>query len=270
MTNGLKDIFKSVPGVSSDVIDQFITILELPNDKFDTVYPYFKNEISKIYEGEDFQQQLLKQMKLNPDFDIEEEKAGIQTFLSEIKKDESLSNNKKEMLTLMFENTMNVFEQLAVSLRQMVKVKITKLNSDAVLPIYAHPTDAGADISAVEEVTIKPNETKIVKTGIAVAIPAGYEIQLRPRSGLSVKTGLRIPNSPATIDTDYRGEIGVPIWNTSDTPYVINKGMKIAQMLIAPTPMIKWDEVSSVEELGSTVRGDGGFGSTDRKDTNAG
>ncbi len=270
MNKELKKIFESVPGVSSDVIEQFITILDLPNDKFDRVYPHFKNEVSKIYEGEEFQQQLLKQMKLNPDIDIEEEKAGIKTFLDEITKDDSLSDNKKEMLTLMFESTINVFEQLAVAQRQMIKVKVTKLNPNAILPTYAHPTDAGADISAVEEVRIEPNETKIIKTGIAVAIPAGYEIQIRPRSGLSIKTGLRIPNSPGTIDTDYRGEIGVPIWNTGDTAYVIDKGMKIAQMLIAPTPMIKWDEVSSVEELGNTTRGDGGFGSTDRKAANAG
>ena len=110
---------------------------------------------------------------------------------------------------------------------------------------------------------------KIVKTGIAVAIPAGYEIQIRPRSGLSLKSKLRIANAPGTIDTEYRGEIGIIMTNTGDVPYVIDKGMKIAQMVIAPTPMIKWNEVTTVEELGTTDRGADGFGSTD-KAVNAG
>jgi dUTP pyrophosphatase len=200
---------------------------------------------------------------------LQEEKDYYKNIIYDISQEPDLSENKKEFFTLLFTAIADVHEQLILSGRTQIEVKITKLNPDAIIPQYAHPTDAGADVAAVEETTIQPGETKIVKTGIAVAIPAGYEIQIRPRSGLSVKTKLRIPNAPGTIDTEYRGEIGVPICNTGDIPYVIEKGMKIAQMLIAPTPMIKWDEVATVEELGTTSRGEGGFGSTD-KAANAG
>lgn len=264
MKNEIKDLFQSMPGVSDDVMTQFIELLELPDEQFDVVYPIFKGQIANVYEGEEFQKNMLNQMKFYPIDDIMSEKEVVTKFLDEIYADNTLSTNKKELLGTMFNSSLAVFEELVASGRQSVKVKITKLNPDAIIPEYAHPTDAGADISAIEETTINAGETKLVKTGIAVAIPAGYEIQIRPRSGLSIKTGLRIPNTPGTIDTEYRGEICVPIWNTGETTYTIEKGMKIAQMLIAPTPMIKWDEVETIEELGITNRGANGFGSTDK------
>ena len=119
-----------------------------------------------------------------------------------------------------------------------------------------------ADIFAAEEIIIKPNETQMVRTGIQVAIPVGYEIQIRPRSGLSFKTGLRIANTPGTIDSDYRGEVGVIMTNIGKTDETIKVGDKIAQMVISPVPMIKWVETDVLSE---TERGEGGFGSTDKK-----
>lgn len=162
----------------------------------------------------------------------------------------------------MLDAVLSVYETLLTSGRKNIKVKITKLNPDAIIPEYAHPTDAGCDVCAIEETKIEAGETKIVKTGLAIAVPAGYEVQVRPRSGLSLKSPLRIANAPGTIDADYRGEVGIIVTNTGDIPYVVDKGMKIAQFLIAPTPMIQWVSVNSVEELGSTNRGAGGFGST--------
>src|SRR5574344_2884718 len=96
-----------------------------------------------------------------------------------------------------------------------MKVYFTKLNKDAVIPTYAHTGDAGMDIRAIEDVELNPHETKIIHTGIAVAIPEGYELQVRPRSGLSLKTPLRVSNTPGTIDSGYRDEIGIIISNTS-------------------------------------------------------
>lgn len=264
MKNELKEILKSVPSMDVDTASTFIDILELPDEEFDVAYPIFKEQILKIYNGAEFQQKMLQQMEVTPIDDIEEEKRVVEEFVTMITDDESLSANKKELITAMFDKVLEIFEQLANSGRTSVKVGIVKLNPDAIIPQYAHPTDAGADICAVEETKLEPGETKIVKTGIAVAIPAGYEIQVRPRSGLSLKSGLRIANAPGTIDTEYRGEIGVIMTNTKDIPYVIDKGMKIAQLVIAPTPMIKWEEVATVEELGTTSRGADGFGSTDK------
>lgn len=269
MKNEVKDLFRSMPTVDQDTAEQFIELLELPDEEFDVVYPIFKEQIMKTYKSQDFQQKMLSQMEIMPIDDIEGEKAAVQEFVNEITDDESLSANKKELIAQMFSAVLDVFEELVNSGRPSVQVGIVKLNPDAIIPEYAHSTDAGCDVAAVEETKIEPGETKVVKTGIAVAIPAGYEIQIRPRSGLSLKSKLRVANAPGTIDTEYRGEVGVIMTNTGDIPYVIDKGMKIAQMLIAPTPKIKWNEVATVEELGTTNRGADGFGSTD-KAVNAG
>lgn len=269
-TTKINELFAGVPDKSGlDVMMQFV---ELPDKQFDELWPQFKKNFAEILKSEKFQQEQKDAIAMTPGITaegIKEEREYYNEILYDISQEPDLSENKKEFFTLLFTAIADVHEQLILSGRTQIEVKITKLNPDAIIPQYAHPTDAGADISAVETVTIQPGETKIVKTGIAIAIPAGYEIQIRPRSGLSVKSKLRIPNTPGTIDTEYRGEIGVPIWNAGDIPYVIEKGMKIAQMLIAPTPMIKWNEVATVDELGTTSRGDSGFGSTD-KAANAG
>jgi len=145
------------------------------------------------------------------------------------------------------------------SLREKVKVFVELCHPEAKLPAYANPTDAGADIYLVEDVTWKAGETKVLKTGLKVAIPEGWEIQMRPRSGLSLKSPLRLANSPATIDTGYRNEIGIIIQNTSDKEYTMKKGDRIAQMLIARSPMIEWVRPASVAKHEGD-RG-GGFGS---------
>lgn len=144
--------------------------------------------------------------------------------------------------------------------REKVKVFVEACHPEAKLPVYANPTDAGADIFMVEDVTWQPSETKIVRTGLKVAIPEGWEIQMRPRSGLSLKFPLRIANSPATIDTGYRNEIGVIVQNTSGKEFSMKKGDRIAQMIIARSPMIEWMKVADITKHGGD-RG-GGFGST--------
>lgn len=169
---------------------------------------------------------------------------------------------KKDFLKTIITYSFDITSKMIENPRERIYVKITKINPNAIIPQYAHPTDAGADVCAVEETKIEAGETKIVKTGLAMAIPAGYEIQVRPRSGLSLKSGLRIANAPGTIDSEYRGEVGIIITNTGETAYAIEKGMKIAQLVIAPTPMIQWEEVDTIDELGETSRGTGGFGST--------
>lgn len=262
MNDSNKKLFSSIPDMGGEAAEQFIQILELPDDQFDATYPYFKEKIKEIYQSETFQNQNLERMKLLPPVDLEEERKVVQEMLDDIDADESLSPNKKEMLHLMFGSTLEIIEQLVVSGRTSISVKITKLNPEAIIPQYAHPTDAGADICAIEETLIEVGETVAVDTGLAVAIPPGYMIQIYPRSGLSAKTGLRIANSVGIIDTDYRGPLKVLITNTGSTKYVIDKGMRIAQLVIAATPMIKWEEVETVDDLGKTERGTGGFGST--------
>jgi dUTP pyrophosphatase len=133
---------------------------------------------------------------------------------------------------------------------------------DQPLPRYAHQGDAGADLHSNEQVKIYPGETRPVKTGLFFAIPLGYEVQVRPRSGMSAKTKIRVANSPGTIDHQYRGELMVLCENIGDEPYEIAKGDRIAQMVLAPVWNAMWSQVSSVDQLGETDRGTGGFGST--------
>lgn len=129
-------------------------------------------------------------------------------------------------------------------------------------PEYAKYGDAGMDIRASEPVCVYPGETRIIKTGLFVAIPMGYELQVRPRSGMSAKTNIRIANTPGTIDSNYRGEIGIIVDNTGNDEYVISTGDRIAQLVLNKVPTIRWLPVENMEALGETNRGAGGFGST--------
>jgi dUTP pyrophosphatase len=129
------------------------------------------------------------------------------------------------------------------------------------LPHYETKSSAGMDLKANldKEITLKPLERIIVKTGLFMALPQGYEAQVRPRSGLAIKNGITVLNAPGTIDADYRGEIGVILVNLSNTDFTINDGDRIAQMVIAKYKQANWIEVKSLDE---TKRGKGGFGST--------
>lgn len=144
-----------------------------------------------------------------------------------------------------------------------IPVKIKKLDhlNGLTLPSYASVGSAGMDLMAAinANIVIKPLERKLISTGICIELPIGYEAQIRPRSGLALKNGISVPNSPGTIDSDYRGEICVILINLSAQEMVVTPGMRIAQMVIAPYVQAKWEEV---DELSSTDRGEGGFGST--------
>ena len=131
------------------------------------------------------------------------------------------------------------------------------------LPEYATPLSAGMDLRAAmtESVTLGPLERALIPTGLYVALPEGYEMQIRPRSGLAAKHGVTVLNTPGTIDADYRGEIKVILVNLSNEPFVINPGERIAQAVVAAHARVEWSEV---EELSATERGEGGFGSTGR------
>jgi len=132
------------------------------------------------------------------------------------------------------------------------------------LPHYASPGSAGMDLRAAiaEPVTLQPGEIGLVTTGLRLAIPAGYEAQIRPRSGLALKHGLTIPNAPGTIDSDYRGVLQVILANLGREPFTIRRGDRIAQMVIAP---VSRAELRPVDQLADTERGEGGFGSSGRR-----
>ena len=142
-----------------------------------------------------------------------------------------------------------------------IPVQVKRLSHGAGLPLPAYATSgaAGMDVVSAEDVTIAPGARHAVATGLALAIPEGYEIQVRPRSGLALKHGITVPNTPGTIDSDYRGELKVILINHGTDPFVIARGDRVAQLVLAPVLQAAWEEVA---ELDATTRGAGGFGST--------
>jgi dUTP pyrophosphatase len=142
-----------------------------------------------------------------------------------------------------------------------VPVRIMRLNNGwgLDLPAYATPGAAGMDVVAAEDLTLAPGARHAVATGFALAIPPGFEVQVRPRSGLALKHGISVPNAPGTIDSDYRGELKVILINLGYEPFQIRRGDRVAQLVLAPVTRAVWQEVDALDE---TERGAGGFGST--------
>ena len=142
---------------------------------------------------------------------------------------------------------------------EKLRIKINKIKENAILPHYAHEGDAGVDLYSIEDYVLKPGQRILVSTGIKIAIPKGYEGQIRSKSGLALNYGISICNSPATIDSGYRGEIGVIAINHSNEEFKIKKGTKIAQMVFNKIEKAEFEEV---KDLDTTKRGQNGFGST--------
>jgi len=140
-----------------------------------------------------------------------------------------------------------------------VAVKILPHGEGLPLPVYATDGAAGMDVVSAEDVTLAPGGRHAVAPGLSMAIPAGFEIQVRPRSGLALKHGISVPNSPGTIDSDYRGELKVILINHGADAFEIRRGDRVAQLVLAPVTRASWLQV---EELDETLRGEGGFGST--------
>ena len=143
----------------------------------------------------------------------------------------------------------------------MVKVLIKKLNPEAKLPSYKTKGSSGMDLMALveEKIIVKPNSSELIPTGLSIAIPEDLEIQIRPRSGLAAKHSITVLNTPGTIDSDYRGELKIILYNHSNKDFIVNKNDRVAQMVLIPVLKVDFEEV---EELPETLRGSGGFGST--------
>ncbi len=143
-----------------------------------------------------------------------------------------------------------------------MSIKVSIINrSHHALPSYSTPLSAGMDIRANldEPITLQPGERRLIPTGLFIALPEGYEAQIRPRSGLALKHGITVLNSPGTIDADYRGEVGIILINHSDKAFVIEDGERVGQMVVAQYSRVEWNETDSLDE---TERGAGGFGHT--------
>ena len=138
-------------------------------------------------------------------------------------------------------------------------LRFRRVHPDAVPPSYAHPSDAGMDVRSVDELTLAPGQRALVHTGLVMLLPPGYEAQVRPRSGLALKSGVTVLNTPGTIDSGYRGEVGVILANFGEADFQVKTGDKIAQIVVAP---VTQPEIVETEDADETDRGADGFGST--------
>ena len=230
-------------------------IFEMPDEMFKMVYPQMKEEFIKSVKSGEFEKDAFQQGASK----VEKEEAlnSFKELYNEFK-EEGVCEEKLDFLMTITEAIENIIN--SIGYRDSVAVAIEFCHENAKEPTYANPDDAGCDVYAVEDTVIAAGETKIIPTGLKVAIPAGWMISVRPRSGMSAKTGIRIANAPGTIDTGYRNEVGIILHNTSNASYEIHIGDRIAQFVIEPAPMIRFKQVDSVAGIGEN-RG-GGFGHT--------
>ena len=156
-------------------------------------------------------------------------------------------------------------EEFDVDINRRLKTRtlqVKRIHEDAVDPFYNYESDSGFDLHSVEEITLEPLGRGLVPTGLVFGIPEEYEVQVRPKSGLALKQGLTVLNTPGTVDAGYDGEIKVIVFNTTNKPVTINKGMKVAQAVLCPVVCGKYAEIEMVEVITKGERGDNGFGST--------
>lgn len=262
-------------------LNMFEALLEISDEDFETLKPQMITLFIAALDEPETKQEL-QLLALTQNYTAETAKKDFDAAAEAINEVDFLSNPKKDFLKELYSIVCNKLQEVINSINKIIHIPC-QLEEGVQLPIYAHETDAGLDIYAREEITINPGETKIIGTGIKTAIPEGYAILIQPRSGQSVKTKLRIANTPGLIDSGYRDEIGVIIENIEPPfkdidyefddngeihiksilhgeAYTIAEGQRFAQMRLVQVPKAEFVQVESVGEIGED-RG-GGFGST--------
>ena len=293
--NPLEDAFKAISqvmvpeGAEQDMTEMFGALLAMPDEEFSALAPVLMDEVNRSLNNPADRITLVAAMT-SQGYNGEDLTETFEEICKEIDNQlTELSQVKKDWLKQLMGATINAINETEGISKRFVRIPYEKCHEDAKEPTYAHVSDSGMDVYALEDITLAPGEQKIIPIGIKVALPAGYELQVRPKSGLSAKTKLRIANTPGTIDAGYRDEIGViienveppikdityePVMNTENgqidhlqitsilygSSYTIGKGQKFAQLVLSEVPKAVLYEVEKVGEIGED-RG-GGFGST--------
>lgn len=249
--------------MENEIKNVFNTIQNLPDESVELILPQIEDEFKKLIEEQDLVNKTKTEF-LQEGYTLADIKVLKQSYddiaedYFKIVKPTSPKGRYISALVGVYKGILDKIAQEGFS--RTVNIKVLKETEDAILPTYAHFGDAGADLYANEEVDIQPNEVKIIQTGLKVEIPDGYEMQVRPRSGMSTKTP--ILGILGTVDSGYRGSLGVMLYNHGDIPYRVQKGDRIAQAVIAPT---YHGNFLISDSLSETERGEGGFGSTDNQ-----
>lgn len=292
--NPIADSFEAISKImigdegAEDATAMFGALLSMPDDEFKEVAPILLDEINRSLNTPAERIALVAAMTAQG-YTGDDLTDTFQELCNEIDTQlTDLSQIKRDWLKQLMGSVTNAINETEGISKRYIRVPYEKCHEDAKTPAYAHETDSGMDVYALEEITLAPGEQKIIPIGIKVALPAGYELQVRPKSGISAKTKLRVANAPGTIDAGYRDEIGVIIENVeppirsiatdfAESPndfipvgaiefgrsYTIGKGQKFAQLVLSEVPKAVLYEVESVGEIGED-RG-GGFGSTGLK-----
>ena len=248
--------------MQDEIKNVFKTIQDLPDESVELILPQIEDEFKKLVDEQD----LINKTKtefLQEGYtlaDIKAMKENYDNIAEDYFKIVKPTSPKGRYISALIGIYKDILDKIAEEgFSRTVNIKVLKETEDAILPTYAHFGDAGADLYANEEVDIQPNKVKIISTGLRVEIPDGYEMQIRPRSGMTTKTP--IIGQLGTIDSGYRGPLGVMLYNHGDIPYRVQKGDRIAQAIISPT---YHGNFLITESLSDTERGEGGFGSTDK------
>lgn len=264
--------------------DELATMLTLPEEHFAVLAPSFLAELERSLHNVNDQMILVQSMNI-AGLKAENVREQYEAIYAEIDEQmgDILSHQKRDFLKRMLGITYNALAEADGVSKKTILIPIEYCREGAKMPTYAHLTDSGMDVYALEDITIAPGETKLIPTGIKVAIPAGYELQVRPKSGRCLKTKLRVANTPGTIDAGYRDEIGIIIDNIEPfiksaemgeggilynvefgQSYTIGAGEKFAQLVLCEVPKAAFFEVEAVSAIDNDGR-NGGFGSTGLK-----
>lgn len=261
--------------------EEFAVMLALPDEHFQVLAPIFLKELEKGYHNINDQMTMVQAMNL-AGIRAEDARTEYLKICQQIDEQlgETLSFPKRDFLKQILGMTYNAVAEAEGTSKRTILIPIELCHENAKIPTYAHLTDSGMDVYALEDITIAPGETVIVPTGLKVAIPAGYELQVRPKSGRCAKSKLRIANTPGTIDAGYRDEIGIIVDNIEPfikeakmdengrlyevlfgSSHTIGKGEKFAQLVLCEVPKAIFYEVEHVSDIANDGR-NGGFGST--------
>ena len=247
--------------MQEEIKQVFKTIQDLPDESIELILPQIEDEFKKMIDEQDLVNKTKTEF-LQEGYtiaDIKSIKQSYDDIANDYFKLVSPTSPKGRYISALVGVYKGILDKIVKEgFSRTVNIKVVKDTEDAILPTYAHFGDAGADLYANEEVDIQPNEVKIISTGLRVEIPDGYEMQVRPRSGMTTKTP--IIGQFGTVDSGYRGPLGVMLYNHGDSSYRVQKGDRIAQAVIAPT---YHGNFLISESLSETERGEGGFGSTD-------
>lgn len=285
LTASLKEVI-NLDENAEEMLDSLIRLLSMPDDEFAILAPSIMQNYQQSLNNPDDKLMLVQNLNANG-MKAEDLMIDLESITKEIE-DSPISREKRDFLIEMVASIVNVINDTEGIAKRIVPVAIEFCNENAKRPEYAHISDSGMDVFALEDITINPGQTVLVPTGIKVALPAGFELQVRPKSGRALKTKLRVANTPGTIDQGYRDEIKIIIENIDPpirsiningknpedcftlgdiefgSPYTIGKGEKFCQLVLAEVPKVSFYEVNSVMEVDTENRG-GGFGSTGLK-----